>query len=152
MDLQLDLQNVIESNLLPSDEIMRACVIATLQEANYTDLSAEITVRVVDLEESQRLNRLYRGKNRPTNVLSFPFESPAHIQCHLLGDLVICLPVVRAEAKAQSKTFDAHWAHLLVHGTLHLLGFDHQEEGEAKKMEALEIAVLERFQINNPYL
>lgn len=151
MNLELDLQNVVESTNLPSFEKMHACVLTTLEKVNYSHKTAEITVRVVEQAESQQLNYEFRGKNSPTNVLSFPFESPPHIVCDLLGDLILCLPVVEREAAEQLKTIESHWLHLIVHGTLHLLGFDHLEEAEAEEMEALETAILACFQIKNPY-
>ena len=101
-----------------------------------------------------RLNKEYRGKDKPTNVLSFPFDDMAGLpeeETRLLGDLVICAPVVRKEAKKQDKRPKDHWAHMVVHGTLHLLGYDHIEEAEASEMEALEARILEQFGIKNPY-
>nr|WP_321529407.1 rRNA maturation RNase YbeY [Sedimenticola selenatireducens] len=112
---------------------------------------AELVVRIVDREESRQLNREYRGKDKPTNVLSFPFEAPAVVESDLLGDLVICAPVVTEEALAQDKLPQAHWAHLLVHGVLHLLGFDHINEQEAEVMEGLEVEILESLGFPDPY-
>ncbi len=113
----------------------------------------EIGVRVVGSAESRRLNAQYRGKDKPTNVLSFP---PAPLprrddRSRPLGDLVICAQVVRSEARAQGKPLQAHWAHLVVHGALHLIGYDHEREAEAKRMERREIAVLRRLGFANPY-
>lgn len=118
----------------------------------HHDLSdQEITVRVVDEDESQQLNHEYRGKNKPTNVLSFPFEAPPGIEMNLLGDLVICAGVVEAEAQQQNKPLDHHWAHMIIHGTLHLLGYDHIEDDQAEEMEGLEISLLGKLSIDDPY-
>ena len=111
----------------------------------------ELTIRVVDEEESQSLNSQYRGKDNPTNVLSFPFEAPAEIELDLLGDLVICAPVVGKEATEQSKEEIAHWAHMVIHGTLHLQGYDHIEDEEAEAMEALEVKILSALGFPDPY-
>jgi probable rRNA maturation factor len=118
----------------------------------------ELGVRVVGAAESRRLNSRYRGKDKPTNVLSFaPPYAPASRSpkgvgrpC-LLGDLVICAQVVRSEAREQGKSLQAHWAHLVVHGALHLIGYDHEREAEAKRMERREVAVLRRLGYANPY-
>jgi probable rRNA maturation factor len=115
---------------------------------------AELAVRVVRPAESKRLNALYRGRDQATNVLSFPVPRlPAAAQRapRPLGDLVICASVVREEARQQRKGIKAHWAHLIVHGALHLLGYDHEQDDEARRMERREVAVLKRFGINNPY-
>ncbi|HEY1898371.1 MAG TPA: rRNA maturation RNase YbeY [Steroidobacteraceae bacterium] len=117
---------------------------------------AELAVRVVKPAESQRLNSRYRGRDKPTNVLSFPMPRlPAaagarHVP-RPLGDLVICASVVREEARQQRKTVQAHWAHLVIHGALHLLGYDHERDDQARRMERREVAVLKRFGIANPY-
>jgi probable rRNA maturation factor len=115
--------------------------------------NAEISVRLVGRAEGRKLNAHYRGKDYPTNVLSFP--APAHAvseEAKPLGDLVICPPVLRAEAHEQRKTLRAHWAHLVVHGSLHLIGYDHERDADARRMERREIAVLRRLGFNNPYL
>jgi probable rRNA maturation factor len=118
---------------------------------------AELAVRVVKPAESKRLNARYRGRDNATNVLSFPVPAlPATAAAprgapRPLGDLVICASVVRAEARQQHKTLKAHWAHLVVHGALHLLGYDHEQDDEARRMERREVAVLKRFGITNPY-
>jgi len=103
---------------------------------------SEVTIRLVDEAESNELNLTYRGKDKPTNVLSFPFEAPPGIELPLLGDLIICRQVVEQEAAEQGKTVEAHWAHMVVHGTLHLLGYDHIEDEEAEEMEALETEIM----------
>lgn len=116
---------------------------------------AEIAVRVVGPGESRRLNALYRGKDKPTNVLSFPATPGAAAlppqAPRPLGDLVICSRVVRDEARAQQKSLRAHWAHLIVHGALHLIGYDHEHPGDARRMERREVAVLKRLGFANPY-
>ncbi len=111
----------------------------------------ELVIRVVDEAESSALNRDYRGRDRPTNVLSFPFEAPPPIESYLIGDLVICAPVVAREALAQGKAAKAHWAHMVVHGVLHLLGFDHPSDAEAESMEALEREIQGGLGYPDPY-
>jgi probable rRNA maturation factor len=114
----------------------------------------ELGVRVVGAAESRRLNARYRGKDKPTNVLSFPPYAPRASggkAPQTLGDLVICAQVVRSEAREQGKRLEAHWAHLVVHGALHLIGYDHERDAEAKRMERREVAVLRRLGFENPY-
>ena len=113
---------------------------------------AEIVIRIVDSGESAALNTRYRGKSGPTNILSFPFTAPEGIELDLLGDLVICAAVVESEAREQGKNPQDHWAHIVIHGVLHLLGYDHVEEQDAEAMEAEEIAILKSLNIANPYL
>jgi probable rRNA maturation factor len=114
--------------------------------------SAELCIRIVDEQESAELNSRYRGKEGPTNVLSFPADLPAGVPVPLLGDLVICAPVVAREAREQGKPAETHWAHLVVHGCLHLLGFDHETEAEAAEMESLERDILAGMGYPDPYL
>jgi len=114
--------------------------------------SAEVTIRIVDNEESQQLNSDYRGKDKPTNVLSFPFEVPEGIELNLLGDLIICKQVVEREAQEQQKPLSAHWAHMVIHGTLHLLGYDHIIDEEADEMEALETEIMLKLDFEDPYI
>lgn len=111
----------------------------------------ELSLRIVDSAEMRDLNARYRGKDRPTNVLSFSAELPDAVDLPLLGDIVVCAPVVRSEAEAQGKILAAHWDHMLIHGTLHLLGFDHESEGEAAEMEALETQALQALGWPCPY-
>jgi probable rRNA maturation factor len=111
----------------------------------------QLDIRVVTPRESRRLNRRYRGHDRPTNVLSFPAASPAKRGARMLGDLAICAAVVRREALAQDKRQAAHWAHMIVHGTLHLLGYDHAQDRDAARMERRERAVLARLGFPDPY-
>ena len=111
----------------------------------------EIVIRIVDEKESAVLNAQFRHKQGPTNILSFPFEVPDSIELNLLGDVVICAPVVAKEATQQNKHLIDHWAHIVVHGILHLLGYDHQQNRQAEQMEAKEITILGKLFINNPY-
>ncbi|MBK4783704.1 rRNA maturation RNase YbeY [Pantoea sp. Cy-640] len=113
---------------------------------------SEVTIRLVDEAESHELNLTYRGKDKPTNVLSFPFEAPPGIELPLLGDLIICRQVVEQEAAEQGKSPEAHWAHMVVHGTLHLLGYDHIEDEEAEEMEALETEIMLALGYPDPYI
>jgi len=112
----------------------------------------QVSIEIVDKRNSQELNKNYRQKDKPTNVLSFPLELPEFVKEDLLGDLAICADVVEEEALEQNKPVLNHWAHLTIHGCLHLLGYDHIEEDEAKKMETLEIQLLQQLDINNPYV
>ena len=112
---------------------------------------AELAIRIVGKEEIQQLNRTYRHKDAPTNVLSFPFDAPPGVELPMLGDIAICAPVVRAEALAQGKAIDAHWAHMVIHGVLHLLGYDHIVDAEAQVMEALEVEILAGLGYADPY-
>ncbi len=115
------------------------------------DKDIDITVRIVDEDEIQDLNRTYRNKDKTTNILSFPFECPDEVSIPLLGDLVLCKNVVEKEALEQEKTLEEHYAHLIVHGTLHLLGYDHIEDEDAKIMEPLEIKIVMALNYANPY-
>nr|WP_232221266.1 rRNA maturation RNase YbeY [Pseudidiomarina salinarum] len=115
------------------------------------DESAELTVRIVDETEALELNKTYRQRDYPTNVLSFPFEAPVELPVRLLGDLVVCAPVIEREAAAQGKALSAHWTHMIVHGTLHLLGYDHIDDDEAVVMERLEQRILEALGYADPY-
>jgi probable rRNA maturation factor len=112
---------------------------------------AEIALQVVSAATSRRLNHRYRGKDEPTNVLSFPASAPPGATPRPLGDIVVCPAVLKREARAQGKSERAHWAHLVVHGTLHLVGYDHQNGADASRMERREIAVLRRLGFPNPY-
>jgi len=113
--------------------------------------SVAIGIRVVGAAESRTLNRRYRGKDKPTNVLSFPFEAPPGAHTEVLGDLVICAPLLRREARAEHKDEQAHWAHLVVHGILHLRGYDHDNKRQAAVMENREIRILRGLGFPNPY-
>ncbi len=141
----IDLENVCAASIPGLERFMAWARAASPEE----DL--ELSIRVVDEGECAELNRMYRQKEGPTNVLSFSCDVPAGVPCRLLGDLVICAPVVEREALEQNKSLEAHWAHLVIHGVLHLLGFDHMEEAAAEEMEALEIKILQDLGYTNPY-
>ncbi|AUX72082.1 rRNA maturation RNase YbeY [Erwinia pyrifoliae] len=113
---------------------------------------SEVTIRLVDEAESHQLNHTYRGKDKPTNVLSFPFEAPPGIELPLLGDLIICRQVVEQEAAEQEKVLEAHWAHMVIHGSLHLLGYDHIVDDEAEEMESLETEIMLALGYPDPYI
>ncbi|AIF47273.1 rRNA maturation RNase YbeY [Dyella japonica] len=113
--------------------------------------ATELSIRIVDTKEGRQLNHDYRGKDYATNVLSFPVELPPGVKLPLIGDLVICAPVVTREAAEQDKPARHHWAHMTVHGVLHLLGYDHIEDAEAEEMEALETRILAGLGIDDPY-
>ena len=155
MNLFIDLQLACENNdNLPTEEQFSHWVNQALtmqaQTADYPE--TEMTIRIVDEAESHELNLTYRGKDKPTNVLSFPFEVPDGIELPLLGDLVICRQVVEKEVIEQQKPLDAHWAHLAIHGTLHLLGYDHLTDEEAEEMESLETQIMQSLGYEDPYL
>ena len=109
-------------------------------------------MQIVNADEMRELNNTWRGKNKPTNVLSFPMQSPAEPGLKILGDLALCAAVINAEARQQHKPNDAHWAHMLVHGMLHLQGYDHIDDNQADEMELLEIRMLKELGYENPYL
>ena len=119
--------------------------------AALTDAQREVVLRFVGAEESRTLNREYRGRDKPTNVLSFGFELPPGFEDPHLGDLAICTDVVEQEAREQDKPLEAHYAHMVVHGLLHLQGHDHEKPAEAQRMELLEIEILRRLGYENPY-
>lgn len=154
-NLYIDLQIACEnSDNLPSEAQFYTWVQKALAIQAQTDAfpESEITIRIVDEAESHELNLTYRGKDKPTNVLSFPFEVPEGIEMPLLGDLVICRQVMEKEAAEQNKPLDAHWAHLAIHGTLHLLGYDHLTDEEAEEMESLETEIMQAIGFEDPYL
>ena len=149
MNLDLEIQIALDSTGLPSEAELRRWAEAAL--GSYRE-RAELVIRIVNEAESAALNQNYRHKQGPTNVLSFPFEAPTGAeQLDLLGDLVICAPVVAREAVIQNKCLAAHWAHMVVHGVLHLLGYDHQRDAKAIEMEALEIGILADLGYPDPY-
>lgn len=145
---EVDVQIATADENIPSEEDFRSWVAAALPADK---INSELTIRVVGFDESRSLNAQYRQKDKPTNVLSFPSELPPDLQIPLLGDLVICAGVVEREALEQGKTLLAHWAHMVVHGTLHLLGYDHETDADAEVMEALETRILGTLGFPAPY-
>jgi probable rRNA maturation factor len=150
----VSIQQQIENYWLPAESTLVHWLTTTLKTAGY-DLVAEqrpeVCLRIVDETESQLLNCRYRQLDKPTNVLAFTYQTDLPIHHPLLGDIVICAPVVEREAIKQHKTLAHHWAHMVVHGVLHLLGYDHLEAQQAEQMEALEIQILANLQIASPY-
>ncbi len=147
---EIIVQRVVQAKSLPTTAKLKRWATGVLK--NKLD-RAELTIRIVDKNEITELNSTYRHKNKPTNVLSFPFDMPPELtdETPILGDIIICADVIAEEADAQEKTLEAHWAHMVVHGTLHLLGFDHENDADAEVMEAEEIKILQTFGFNNPY-
>jgi probable rRNA maturation factor len=145
----IEIQTIFNSNGQPDQEQIQQWVDAALDGFNQ---DTEIVVRIVDEQESAELNEQYRLKPGPTNILSFPVEVPEGIELNLLGDLVVCAPVLEKEALEQHKALTDHWAHIIVHGVLHLLGYDHLDEDEAELMESKEITILNKLNIKNPYI
>ena len=150
MNADLELQIALDVPGLPDAGEFRRWTQAALLGAGCSE-TAELVIRIVNEAEMTVLNETYRHKQGPTNVLSFPFEPPVAANCKLLGDVVICAPVVVAEAVAQRRPLPAHWAHLVSHGVLHLLGHDHQEAVKARRMEALEAEILANLGYPDPY-
>ena len=142
--IDITVQRCVGPRAIPAPASLRKWAQAAAQTAE-----GEMTIRVVDKHESRDLNHRYRDKDRPTNVLSFPYQSVAGES--VLGDLVICAAVVASEAVEQGKPLRAHWAHMVIHGTLHLLGFDHQTEPQAQEMESKERELLGQFGFPDPY-
>jgi probable rRNA maturation factor len=155
----LDLQLASDCTEMPTQEDIQLWLDTLFLYQQLTD--KEMTVRIVDDAEIKQLNQQYRGKDTVTNVLSFPFEMPELVLpegiemdesiSNFLGDIVISAQVVKQESKQQNKLLKHHWAHMLIHGTLHLLGYDHIEEQEAEEMESIEIAILQKLAIDDPY-
>ena len=150
MSYEIHVQNACAvSRPVPPPHKFERWVTAALQSFRP---QAEVTVRIMEREEITRLNSQYRGKNRATNVLSFGCELPEGVDSALLGDIAICAEVVIDEAREQQKDTEAHWAHLTIHGTLHLLGYDHQQPDQAQQMEGLETALLQQLDFADPYI
>lgn len=148
--LVVTVQNATRSPTPSAAEIRRWAAAAFGRSAR-----GELTVRLVDEDESAALNERFRGRGKPTNVLAFPAEvegGDAAEELLPVGDLVICAPVVACEADGQGKTFEAHWAHIVIHGSLHLIGYDHENEAEAREMESRERELLGGFGFEDPYL
>ena len=147
MNLQIDIQTACPEPV-PEEEDIRRWISAALEQHRA---EAEVSVRLVDEAEMTGLNKRYRGKQSSTNVLSFPADLPAEMEHPLLGDIVICAAVVGREAREQDKSEQQHWAHMLVHGSLHLLGYDHIEAEQAEEMESLEASILQSLGYPCPY-
>ncbi len=122
------------------------------EKACLSDDQLVTSVQIVSSDEMRELNNTWRGRNRPTNVLSFPMQLPDEVDLKILGDLALCAAVINSEARQQHKSAQAHWAHMVVHGMLHLQGYDHIDEAQADDMEALEISILNQLGFDNPYL
>lgn len=150
MTVIVDLQRVCADDVPDLSQFQR-WVESTLEQEQPSFVDCELSIRLVEEVESAELNASYRNKSGPTNVLSFPFDSPIPMEPKLLGDLVICTAIVEKEAKSQNKKNHDHWAHMVVHGCLHLLAYDHIEDEEAEIMEALEVTILKSLCINDPY-
>ena len=147
MTVEIEIQRASAATDTPCDNDFQHWASAAL----YDTQRNSVVIRIVDNEESRQLNRDYRGVDKPTNVLSFPFEAPAEFTDEFLGDLIICAPVVRQEAEQQNKPLEAHWAHMVVHGMLHLQGYDHQDDQQAEEMERLESEILATLGFPDPY-
>jgi probable rRNA maturation factor len=145
--IDIVVQNACSFSEVPCDQQFEQWATVALQERG----EAEVLIRLVDKNESRQLNARYRNRDKATNVLSFPADLPQEIDLPLLGDVVICAPLVAQEAEQQNKSPESHWAHLTIHGTLHLLGYDHQTEEEAAEMESLETSLLQSIGFPDPY-
>lgn len=146
--LDMTVQYATEKPWVPTRGHLRRWVCAALGRRLA---GGDLTVRIVGRAESRSLNRRYRSKDKPTNVLSFPATVTRAEDRRRLGDLVVCAPVVAREAREQAKTRDAHWAHMIVHGTLHLLGYDHERAADARRMERKETRILAGLGFPDPY-
>ena len=147
IDVQYAEQQAEQSEEPPSISQLQTWVDLALRD----NAPAQVSIRIVNEDESQSLNNTYRGKDKPTNVLSFPMDVPEQLNIPMLGDLVICAPVVEREARQQHKTSTEHWAHMVIHGMLHLQGYDHVSDEQAAEMESLEIKLLQQLGFANPY-
>ena len=148
MTLIVDIQMASSSEEAPDPQSIERWIGAAI--GNQRE-STELSVRIVDAEEGQALNEQFRGSTGATNVLSFPFENESPEPLPLIGDIVICAPVVAKEAREQNKALNAHWAHMMIHGVLHLLGYDHQNENDANLMESLETEIMQGLGFPPPY-
>lgn len=152
MTTHVDIDVASSSTRLPEARQIENWISQTLAAIpDFEQEDAEVSIYIVDEAESQEFNLRYRQQDKPTNVLSFPADIPAELNLPLLGDLVICAPVVEREAEEQHKTLSAHWAHMLVHGTLHLLGYDHITDPDAEEMEGLETQIITLMGFPAPY-
>ncbi|HSC68940.1 MAG TPA: rRNA maturation RNase YbeY [Cellvibrio sp.] len=149
MAYQIDIESNSQSRQIPTLAELQNWISAALTSQEFEE--AEVSVYIVDEAEGQELNAQYRGKDYPTNVLSFPADIAEEVGVPLLGDLVVCAPVVEREALEQGKSLHAHWAHMLIHGTLHLVGFDHIDDDDAETMETLETQIVTGLGYPAPY-
>lgn len=153
MTAQVDVQFAADDESIPGADDIAMWVNRAIDAAGSSGIG-EVSVRVVGADEMQQLNSEFREQSKPTNVLSFPAGDLAGLPdeaARPLGDVVVCAAVVAAEAEQQGKTLDDHWGHMVIHGTLHLLGFDHENDSDAADMESLEIRILGNFGVANPY-
>ena len=148
MTIILDIQSASSSEDAPDDQSIKRWVSAALDSKTG---DTELSIRIVDEAEGKALNETYRGASGPTNVLSFPFDEKTPEPLPLIGDIVVCAPVVAREAEQQNKALNAHWAHMIIHGVLHLLGYDHQNDSEAAIMEVLETEIMQKLGFPPPY-
>lgn len=155
MNVTIEFRNDCKSDWNPTAQLCKKWITTALNQV-IADSNYLVSLRFVSPEKSVELNKNYRKQNNPTNVLSFPANFPKRLIKDLgfipLGDIVICPEIVFNEAKEQGKKLDAHWAHMLIHGALHLSGFDHSNSSEAQRMELHEINTLEKLGFPNPYL
>ena len=154
MRVLVDVFQACDDNAIPAEDVVKNWIVLAANAAGLSS-DVEVSVRIVDADESRSLNYEYRGKDKPTNVLSFPAGRieglPDDVPVQL-GDIVVCASVVGEEAVEQGKAVADHWAHMLVHGTLHLIGYDHETDAEATEMEALETQILMKSGLKDPYL
>ncbi len=151
MNLDLAVQISCQNTDTPDESKLHSWISAALRDHGDHGDEAEIAIRIVDEDESRMLNSRYRAMDRSTNVLSFQASIPDGVELPLLGDIVICAPVVVREASEQGKDPEAHWAHMVVHGTLHLLGYDHRGDAQADVMERREVEILGELGYSDPY-
>lgn len=147
--IQVDIDNEVTDIACPSADNIEHWVKGALDQKTS---DCTVAIKIINEAEMQALNHTYRHKSKPTNVLSFPTQLPEPLRGDFIGDIAICAPVVQKEASAQNKAFDAHFAHLVVHGILHLLGYDHENEADATKMESEEVRILHQLGFDDPYL
>jgi len=145
--IEVEVQFAASADDIPSEETFQGWV-----SQIEVDAEQEVALRIVDEKEMAQLNLQYRKKSAPTNVLSFPAELPDGVDVPFLGDIIICAPVVAKEATDQAKSLDSHWAHMTVHGILHLQGYDHIDDADAEAMESLEIKIMNKLGYANPYV
>lgn len=148
MGLDIQIQTLTADDSVPEPEFLQEIAKQALNDVS----DAEITIRLVDTEESRELNQKWRKIDKPTNVLSFPISNSDDVVPVLMGDLVICAPVIKNEAEEQNKPLQAHWAHMIIHGILHLLGYDHIDDDDAKIMESCETGIMQQCGYPDPYI